>query len=87
MKYRKKPVIIEAIKLIDGKSVDEMREVWGIDFVDVSEFDWTCNEMTIRTLEGRMKAIIGDFIIKGIKGEFYPCKSDIFEATYEPVTP
>ncbi len=40
--------------------------------------------LTIRTLEGVMRADIGDMIIRGVKGEFYPCKPDIFEATYEP---
>ena len=42
-------------------------------------------ELTIRTLEGPMLALFGDFIIKGIKGEFYPCRKDIFEQTYEMV--
>jgi hypothetical protein len=41
--------------------------------------------MTIKTLEGDMTANVGDYIIKGVKGEFYPCKPDIFEQTYEPV--
>jgi hypothetical protein len=41
--------------------------------------------MVIRTLEGDMKAGLGDWIIRGVQGEFYPCKPDIFEATYEPV--
>lgn len=43
--------------------------------------------IVIRTLEGDMKADLGDWIIKGVQGEFYPCKPDIFQATYEPVEP
>lgn len=43
------------------------------------------NILSVQTLEGKMTALKGDWIIKGIKGEFYPCKPEIFEATYEPV--
>lgn len=60
MKYRKKPVVIEAYQ--------------------------TDKEMDIETLEGTMHASVGDYIITGVNGEQYPCKPDIFEKTYEPVT-
>lgn len=93
-KYRKKPVVIEAIQW-DGKN---LRQVIG--FIDppltiISYYAgmmWEQyeevvmkNGLVIHTLEGEMCATIGDWIIKGIKGEFYPCKPDIFEATYEKV--
>jgi len=79
MKYRKRPVIIEAIKW-DGDNWDEL-EKW-------CPYGLSClngRDIVIDTLEGRMTANIGDWIIKGIKGEFYPCKPDIFNLTYEPV--
>ena len=77
-KYRKKPVVVEAIQWT-GKNLD-----------DVIKFNvngqWKKGEdLKIFTLEGVMKANIGDYIIKGVKGEFYPCKPDIFEKTYEEV--
>lgn len=85
--YRKKPVVIEAF-LWDGQSTDELD-----DFLDGQSHDygsWNRNgrteyEVQINTLEGVMTADVGDYIIKGIKGEFYPCKPDIFEATYGAV--
>lgn len=75
MKYRTKPVVIEAV-------------LWeGTNFTEVEEFcpDARYEEgaFTIKTFEGTMRANKGDWIIKGIRGEFYPCKPDIFEATYD----
>ena len=78
MKYRKKPVVIEAIQY-NGENIDEIYEFTG----DVLEE--TVTEIGIRTLEGFMKMTPGDWIIKGVNGEFYPCKPDIFEKTYEAV--
>jgi hypothetical protein len=76
VKYRKKPVVIEAQQLTyeNFSKVAEWCDGW----------DW-CDRITIETLEGVMSAYPGDWIIKGVKGEFYPCKPDIFAATYEPV--
>jgi len=79
-KYRKKPVEIEAI-LWSG-SRHNQAEVEGF----IGEAGYIKGQyVNITTLEGDMKASPGDWIIKGIKGEFYPCKPDIFEATYEEV--
>ena len=79
--YRKKPVVIEAIQY-DGDNWDDI-EVW----TDFRAKHWrSSNVMAIETLEGTMTANVGDWIIKGVAGEFYPCKPDIFEATYEPTT-
>ncbi len=79
-KYRKKPVVIEA-DLFDG-SLDSAQRIskWA-----GNPFGWTGNpeKLTIPTLEGEMTASKGDYIIKGVQGEFYPCKPDIFAATYE----
>jgi len=81
-KFRKKPVVIEA------EHFTEENKNRAFNFV-------TCNHyacfgkngspsMKIETLEGEMTALLGDWIIKGVNGEFYPCKPDIFDATYEP---
>ena len=97
MKFRKKPVVVEAIKLKDSKqsTVKKCLEFLGqqvdtgctmaSDYFDnyckIVEYDG----IKIKTLEGVMTASIGDYIIKGVNGEFYPCKPDIFEKTYEKV--
>ena len=78
--YKKKPVIIEAVQY-DGtvesaKEIDEFTN-HTVTMAPVSSV------LYIQTLEGLMEASVGDYIIKGIKGEFYPCKPDIFEQTYE----
>ncbi len=79
MKFKKKPVTIDAIQW-NGKNTEEV-----LKFLDES---LTINinaddDFKINTLEGTMTASVGDFIIKGVKGEFYPCKPDIFEQTYD----
>ena len=81
-KYRKKPVIVEAV-IWTGNNIDEVKElaksaVENIIFVNTNLY--------IETLEGNMKVSVGDYIIKGIAGEFYPCKPDIFKETYETVS-
>lgn len=76
-KYRKKPVVIDAIQWTGDNFADIIL------FTDcVSKLD-SEQDLAIHTLEGIMIASLGDFIIKGIKGEFYPCKPDIFAKTYE----
>lgn len=84
-KYKKKPVEIEAIKFTRD-SYNEVTDFVGDKIVIHTE---RCPNgkmwAEIDTLEGKMLANIGDYIIKGIKGEFYPCKPDVFEATYEMV--
>lgn len=85
-RYRKKPVIVEAI-LFTGQNY---QEVWdfgckmyidSVAYEDKSRFE----HYAIQTLEGFMIVRKGDYIIKGVQGEFYPCKPDIFEQTYEEV--
>jgi urease accessory protein UreH len=88
MKYRKKPVVIEAMHF-DG-SADSATEIemWAdgdVFMASIATGEHNRHTLVIETLEGQMQAVKGDWIIKGIKGEFYPCKPDIFDATYEPV--
>ncbi|CCB64440.1 hypothetical protein [Hyphomicrobium sp. MC1] len=90
MKYRKKPVVIEAWQFTFPAPVGslpswlaaamENQRAWLGQRGDNNQ---TC--MIIRTLEGDHRADLNDWIIRGVKGELYPCKPDIFEATYEPV--
>lgn len=78
MKYRKKPVVVEAVRW-NGNNYKEV-----IDFAENNEI-WfgALGNIWISTLEGDMIAKKGDYIIKGVKGEFYTCKPDIFAETYE----
>ena len=87
-KFRKKPVVIEAMKLTRENYIDVylwMSTSW--EERSVSQLVDGTVEIYIHTLEGNMTARQGDWIIKGVQGEFYPCKPDIFEQTYEPATP
>lgn len=98
-KFRTKSVVKEAMRfeVLPGdkhglrgtlKSANEISEWAGRDKVFLAawhtEDDW-CSALSVYTLEGRVTARPGDWIIKGVNGEFYPCKPDIFEKTYEPV--
>lgn len=81
-KFRKRPVVIEAIFYEDTYD----GETAVLRFCASRATYYTSHKsMVIDTLEGRFTASPGDWIIKGVKGEFYPCKPDIFEQTYEPV--
>lgn len=92
MKYRKKPVVIEAIQF-DNINYEEICAFVGMALLREIESETAYQagvappvlSVTIPTLEGNMKAMPGDWIIKGVNGEFYPCKPDIFEKTYEQV--
>ena len=86
MKYRKKPVVIEAIRW-DGENLDEVMNFCNGD-ASYELMARGSSELVIATLEdgesiARHVAYVGDFIIKGVAGEFYPCKPDIFDKTYE----
>ena len=95
MKFRKRPVVIEAMQVpdpSDGKAWADLAywidqgQMPGTITAEPSEGMNGVDGLLIHTLEGTMRADIGDWIIKGVKGEFYPCKPDIFDATYEAVT-
>ena len=79
-RYRKKPVIIEAIQLTP-ESGEECCKFIGIENILSTNID-SCT-IEIKTLEGGIRASKNDYVIKGVNGEFYPCKPDIFHATYE----
>lgn len=81
-KYRKKPVVIDAFKWTGGPDQIEDPE-WIVSRMKMGQVSFADGRMFIKTLEGIMEAQPGDYIIRGIKGEIYPCKPDIFEATYE----
>lgn len=89
MKYRKKPVEVEAVKFVPGEMlVDWLCNAVLEDRIDIHHMVGGMEETSwlyIKTLEGIMVAREGDYIIRGVNGEIYPCKSDIFEATYELV--
>lgn len=80
MKYRKKPVVVEAIQLTD-ENLLEVKEWCNGELVPNAETSGY--NLYVSTLEGIMRADINDYIIQGVAGEFYPCKPDIFEKTYE----
>ena len=83
MKYRKKPIIVEAVQR-NGDNLEECLNFMS----DNGFYDYghNCNkEIVIKTLEGNIVASVNDYIIKGVSGEFYPCKPNIFEKTYEEV--
>jgi len=87
VKFKKKPVIIEAVQY-NGHNGHELKNWSGNRVVESPVLEPTRKNPTgcylqIDTLEGTHTAIVGDWIIKGVKGEFYPCKPDIFEQTYE----
>ena len=77
--YRKKPVEIQALQVTADTPFTEVAAFVG------SAIKVTATHMVIKTLEGDMTVSPEDYIIKGVKGEFYPCKPDIFEATYDKV--
>lgn len=81
-RFRKRPVVIEAYCYDQGH--DNYRPDWFSDAVSANAVVTYPDHAVIRTLEGDMRADLGDWIIKGVKGELYPCKPDIFAATYEP---
>tara|TARA_Y100000310_G_C20255715_1_gene611241 strand:+ start:303 stop:587 length:285 start_codon:yes stop_codon:yes gene_type:complete len=82
-RYRKKPVVIEAVQF-DGGNLAQIFEELG-DLKHGRGLRYDGDDLLVHTLEGDMRATPGDFIIKGVQDEVYPCKPDIFEATYEPV--
>lgn len=89
MKYRKKPIEIEVFQWT-GESGEIKVPEWFAEYTEkqcgpFAQNKFGENVVLIETLEGIMTAEPGDYIIKGVKGELYPCKPDIFEMTYEPV--
>lgn len=85
-RFRKRPVVVEAIQYRPHNNCHEVAAFMGIDWhADACGEERSHAPWLIPTLEGVMEANPGDWIIRGVQGEFYPCKPDIFDATYEPV--
>ena len=82
-RYRKKPVEVEALKLDPHNAFDVLDQVGGE--LEMTDYG-TTTALLIPTLEGIMRAEIGDYIIRGVEGEYYACKRRIFEKTYEEAT-
>ena len=80
MKFRKKPIVIDAVQWT-GENLSEIQKFYKPDSILIGD------AICIKTLEGNMLAGKFDWIIKGVDGEFYPCKCDIFEKTYEEAKP
>lgn len=96
MQFRKRPVVIEARQFTDGNESEIVSWLWEHQKATARWVAATTDDagavvqpkrIEIPTLEGVMTASVGDWIIRGVAGEFYPCKPDIFRDTYEPVTP
>lgn len=89
MKYRKKPIIIEAFKYdgdLMGADGNYYVPNWAIEAHRSKDLCYIDDgELYVCTLEGELRVDVGDYIIRGIEGELYPCKPSIFEATYEAV--
>ena len=83
LKFKKKPVVIEAMQF-NGEWSGDATEILSW-MVSGGDWDKEASELKIHTLEGTMTASKGDWIIKWVNGEFYPCKPDIFEKIYEPL--
>lgn len=88
-KFRKKPVVIDAFEVRELLHLAE-HDFWSLpqcirDAYDKVEVLFASDHIRVHTLEGTMRADRDDFILRGVKGELYPCKPDIFQATYEPV--
>ncbi len=85
MKYRKKPVVVEAWQYL-GDGFQAAAPSWVLDYRSADGIQIRLqqdNTLTVPTLEGNHTASINDWLIRGVKGEVYPCKPDIFEATYD----
>lgn len=85
MKYKKKPVIVEAIQWTGNANSTVINDFSFIDAYKEGKLRQLEDKLLIDTLEGTMTANVGDYIIKGVKGEFYPCKPDVFIQTYDLV--
>lgn len=86
MKYRKKPVVVEAVQW-DGNNDEAIKAFVG-DMCEITRIKspFIPPDLIIHTLEGDHHALVNDYIIKGVHGEFYPCKPEIFAKTYEEVS-
>jgi hypothetical protein len=87
IKFRKRPVVIEAMQLIDDLANHTAIADWVTSHGGKVRMPALEPCLYIQTLEGEMRADLGDWVIRGLAGEFYPCKPDVFEKSYEAVEP
>ena len=85
MKYRKKPVVIDAYRITD-ENIPDLANKCGGQWIEQGQRDDMVRYLVIHTLEGDHRGDVGDWLIRGVAGEWYPCKHDIFRETYEPAT-
>jgi hypothetical protein len=88
MKYVKKPVVIDAMQYVGQQDLSELKiwvETFDVEFRTYFNADANSDILSINTLEETMSVSIGDFVIRGVKGEFYACKPDVFEMTYDKI--
>ena len=88
MKYVKKPVVIDAMQYVGQADLTELKnwvETFGVEWRTYFNADANNDGLSINTLEGVMNVSVGDYIIRGVKGEFYACKPDVFDMTYDVV--
>ena len=83
MRFRKKPVVIEAVQYLPHDQATQQNRIDLLELTKGQGVQIYADCILIQTLEGTMKALPGDWIIKGVKGGLYPCKPDIFAATYD----
>jgi hypothetical protein len=83
MKYRKKPVVIEAVQWLNRKIVCPPGPMWFCEAEERGDIQIAGTTLHIKTINGVVQAKPGEWVIQGVKGELYPCDPDIFEATYE----
>lgn len=88
MKVIKKPIVVDAVRWMgDIESLEEIEKLKGSDFTKEEKLQFLLHEqLLIQTLEGPLTASLGDYIVKGVRGELYPVKPDIFEETYDIVS-
>lgn len=92
--FRKRPVVVEAVQWTNDTRGVSLNAVWrmkdSLGDDGRSHITFAADgspALLVKTLEGDMRAEVGDWVIKGVKGEFYPCKPDVFASTYEPIAP
>lgn len=87
MKFRKRPVEIEAIKYVDQSSLNQMALAWGKDFIDRTDIGFTqsTEKFFIKTREGISMVNKGSWVLKGILNEYHPCSDGVFLCTYEEI--
>jgi hypothetical protein len=83
MKYRKKPVVVEALRFLGTSNYEEISNFVGKTLVSTTYLGDKITDITIKTLEGYLNCYVGYWVVKGVDGEFYSVRSDVFNQTYD----